>query len=88
MNAAGLAFLNFIFINTNCGPADSERYRYVYLHEREHVRQMRRYSPWGCAVFLGGWYFWRCFIKRESFNRAWRDNPLEQMAQRAAHGSD
>jgi len=84
LNATGMAFLNFIFIHTGCGSSDSARYQYVYRHEVEHVRQMRWYSPWGCAIFLGGWYFWRCIIKRQKFINAWRDNPLEVMANRSA----
>ena len=80
MNAIGLAFLNFIFIHTRCGSSDSEQYQYVYRHEVEHLRQMRCYSPWGCAIFLGGWYFWRCIVKQQRFLSAWRDNPLELMA--------
>ena len=78
--ALGMAFLNFIWIHENLGPRTSPEYQNVYRHEYVHIQQMRRYSPWGCALFLGGWYFWHCIVRRQSFALAWRNNPLERAA--------
>ncbi|TLM67388.1 MAG: hypothetical protein FDZ69_04650 [Deltaproteobacteria bacterium] len=77
MGGYGMAFLNVILIRADIAGTTTPSYDYVYQHEYEHVRQMRRYSPWGVALFLGGWYFWQCLVKRKTFGEAWQLNPLE-----------
>ena len=76
--ACGMAFLNLIFVRADISETTTPSFPYVYRHEYGHVRQMRRYSPWVCSLFMGGWYFWHCIIKRKAFWEAWRLNPLER----------
>jgi hypothetical protein len=78
MGAYGMAFLNVVFIRAGIDGQTIPSYDCVYRHECGHVRQMRRYSPWGVALFLGGWYFWQCLVRRRPFTEAWRLNPLER----------
>ena len=78
MGAHGMAVLNFVFIRKGIDANSTPSYSYVYRHEFGHVCQMRRFSPWGVALFLGGWYFWQCIMKRKAFAKAWRFNPLER----------
>ena len=78
MGAYGMAFLNLILIRKGIDETSTPSYAYVHRHEYEHIRQLRRYSPWGCALFLGLWYFWQCIVKRKAFQEAWRLNPLER----------
>lgn len=84
VHARGLAFLNIILIRDTITSSSLPSYDRVYRHEFEHVRQMRRYSPWGCALFLGGWYFWNCVVRKRPFAEAWATNPLELQAERGA----
>jgi hypothetical protein len=83
--ARGLAFLNVIFISSRCGAPGTADYEHLLRHELQHIKQQRIFSPWGCALFLGCWYFWHCIIKGRSFHAAWCLNPLEQDAEKAAY---
>lgn len=65
----------------------------VLRHEMQHVRQLRRYSPFGASLLLAWHYtvpaiqFRRRTGRWPGFWHLWRNNPLEIEANRAMHES-
>jgi hypothetical protein len=81
--AQGLALPGFIFLTASAFNERSLR------HEFMHIRQMRRYSPLGVALFLGIGYlylFVKYFIKNEKIPR-FRDIYLQHPFEREAFGA-
>lgn len=57
---------------------------HILRHEFAHIRQMRRWSPLGTALFLG-WHYGRALAGGRSFLEAYYSNPLEIGAEWEAH---
>lgn len=56
---------------------------HILRHEFAHIRQMRRWSPLGAALFLG-WHYGRALLQGKRFFEAYHSNPMEQGAEREA----
>ncbi len=81
LGAYGLALPGVVFLAGDAGEP-------VLRHELEHQRQMRRYSPFGVAAFLGVWYGVGLLRRRHTFWQLWEMNPLERGANAAMAGHE
>lgn len=84
--AQGLALPGVVLLRR----ATDER---VLRHEMQHIRQLRRYSPFGVSLLLAWHYTVPAIQHRRRTGRwpdfwyLWRNNPLEVEANRAMHDS-
>jgi hypothetical protein len=86
--AGGLALPGVIFLTAS---SFNER---ILRHEYTHIRQMKRYSPFGVAILLGFGYLRLAAIhivrhrSRPSFWQLYKQHPLEREAFAAMEKND